>query len=86
MADFERAVKIIAESYKEDCAEHDCSIRELFKIWGCDKEDLLEEFLYILKENNFDGYYTDDCEIIENSGEVKTLTQLIGAVKKYRFE
>jgi hypothetical protein len=83
MTNFEKAVNIIIEAYQEDCKEYDCSISELFKCWGCDTEDLKEEFLSILNQNNFpENAFTDDCEILEDNNEVKTLRQLINAVKK----
>lgn len=88
MTDFEKAVKIIAESYREDCEEYDCNIRELFKIYGYDTKDLKEEFWYILHENNFEGEYTDDCEIFyhtESETKFKTFRSLAKAVRDYRL-
>ena len=82
---FKQAVEIIAKSYESDCVEYDCTIRELFKIWQCDSSDLKEEFLYILNTERFDGEFTDDCEIIDDNGEIKTLRQLIKAVKDFEF-
>lgn len=84
MTNFEKAVKIIAEEYREDCEEYDCTIKELFKTWQFDSEDMKEEFWSILNEK-FDGEFTDDCEIIENNGEVKTFRQLAMAVKRYKL-
>lgn len=85
MTKFEEAVKIIAEDYREECEEHEWTIREAFKCWQCDTEDLQAEFLSILNYNKFDGYFTDDCEILDDDGNFKTLKELIKAVKKYKF-
>lgn len=84
MTRFEEAVKIIAEEYREDCKEHDCTIRELFKAWQFDTEDMKEEFCSILNEK-FDGEFTDDCEIVDDDGKFKTLRQLAKAVRDYQF-
>ena len=83
MASFEIAVQLIANEYKEECATMDCTIKELFKCWQLDNEDMLEEFWSILNEK-FDGCFTDECEIIEGD-EVKTFAQLVKAVKNYQF-
>lgn len=84
MTRFEEAVKLIAEEYKEDCAEYDYTIKELFKCWQFDGEDMKEEFLFILNDK-FDGEFTDDCEIVDDDGNIKTFKQLTKAVKNYQF-
>ena len=71
MTKFEKAVKLIAEEYKEDCVQDDCTIKELFKAWQFDNEDAKAEFWSILNEK-FDG-------------EFKTFRQLMKAVKNYQF-
>ena len=85
MSTFDTAVKIIAEEYREECAEHDCTIRELFKCWQFDFDDMREEFTYILNQTELCEYVTDDCEIFDDDGSIKTLKQLVSAVKKYQF-
>ena len=83
MTEFEKAVKIIAEEYKSECDVFDCTIADLFKSWRLDLEDAKVEFLSILQEK-YDGYFTDDCEIITDD-KVYTLKQLLKAVKNYQF-
>lgn len=85
MSRFDLAVKIIAEEYKEECRENDCTIRELFKAWQIDLEDMCNEFRSILNSTDLSRYVTDDCEIINDDGSIKTLKQLANAVKKYEF-
>ena len=85
MTKFEKAVKLIAEAFKDDCIEYECSLREFFKIMCFDTEDFRDEFLNILYESDFNGYFTDECEIEDDDGKFKTLRQLITAVKKYEF-
>lgn len=83
MTKFEEAVTIIANEYKADCKELDCSIAELFKCWGFDSEDMKEEFLSILNEK-YDGDFTDDCEIFSDD-RIYSFRQLVKAVKNYQF-
>lgn len=86
MSKFEEAVKIIAEEYMVDCVINDCTIRELFKDWEMDYEDLRADFLDILNESEeFDGYFTDDCKILDDDGKFKTFRQLAKAVRDYQF-
>lgn len=84
MTRFEEAVKIIAEEYREDCADYDCTIKELFRVWQLDNEDMQAEFLSILNEK-FDGDFTDDCEVIDSNGDIRTFRQLASAIRKYQF-
>ena len=84
MTKFEKAVSIIANEYRYDCEELDCDIAELFRCWELDSEDMKTEFLSILNEM-FDGDFTDDCEIFDDDGSIKTFRQLSMAVKKYHF-
>lgn len=85
MTKFEKAVELIANSFKEDCIEYECTIREIFKMMQMDSEDLKEEFLFALNDENFDGFFTEDCEIEDDDGKFKTFKQLVNAVKKYQF-
>ena len=85
MTRFEEMVKIVAESFKEDCEERDCTIKELFKCWGLDKQDMIEEFCSILNETEFHQFVTDDCEIFDDDGTIKTFRQFSMAVKNYQF-
>ena len=84
MTRFEQATKIIAESYRKDCEFEDCSIKELFRAWQVDAEDARAEFVDILYEAGFEAF-TEDGEILEDNGTVKTLKQLIKAVKSYEL-
>ena len=84
MTTFEKAVEIIANEFKEECLEHDCTIADLFKAYQFDSEDMKEEFLSILNDL-FDGQFTDNCEIFDDDGSIKTFRQLSKAVKNYKF-
>jgi hypothetical protein len=85
MSRFDMAIKIIAEEFREECEERDCTIRELFKSWQFDTDDMREEFTCILNQTELSKYVTDDCEIFDDDGSIKTLKQLASAVKKYQF-
>ena len=85
MARFEEMVKIVAESYREDCEERDCTIKELFKCWQYDKEDMIDEFCGILNDSEYADYVTDECEIFDDDDTIKTFRQFSMAVKKYEF-
>ena len=85
MTRFEEMVKIVAENYREDCAEYDCTIKELFKCWGFDKEDMIDEFCGILNDSEYSDYVTDECEIFDDDGSIKTFRQFSASVKKYDF-
>ena len=84
MTKFEEAVKIIANEYKEDCEELDCSIRELFKCWQYDNKDMKNDFVDILYNANFNDF-TEDGEILGEGNKVYTLRQLAKAVRDYQF-
>lgn len=83
MTEFEKVVKIIADEYKSDCDELDCTIAELFKCWQIDNEEIKADFWSILNEK-YDGDFTDDCEIITEN-KVFSFKQLVKAVKNYQF-
>lgn len=85
MSRFEEMVKIVAEDYKEDCNEMDCTIKNLFKCWGFDKEDMIEDFLYTLKDTPYANYVTDECEIFDDDDTIKTFRQFATAVKNYKL-
>ena len=85
MTRFDEMVKIVAESYKEDCKDYDCTIKELFKCWQFDKEDMIEEFCGILNDSEYSDYVTDECEIFDEDGVIKTFRQFSMAVKNYVF-
>lgn len=85
MTRFEEMVKVVAESYREDCVEYNCTIKELFKCWQFDKEDMIEEFCYILNDSDYAAYVTDECEIFDNDDTIKTFRQFSTAVKNYTF-
>ncbi len=83
MTTFERAVKIIAEDYREDAKDYEVeTCRELFEIWCCDSGDLKRDFSFILKDTDIE--YTDDCEIIDGD-TVYTFRKLAMAVRRYKF-
>jgi hypothetical protein len=84
MTRFEEAVKIVAEEYREDCSEMDCTIRDLFKCWQFDNEDMKTEFSSILNEK-FSGEFTDECEILNDDGKFVSFRQFVKAVKNYQF-
>ena len=73
------------ESYREDCKDYDCTIKELFKCWQFDKEDMIEEFCGILNDSEYSDYVTDECEIFDEDGVIKTFRQFSMAVKNYVF-
>ena len=85
MTRFEEMVKVVAESYREDCEEMDCTIKELFKCWGFDKEDMIDEFCGILNDSEFGLFVTDECEIFDDGDSIKTFSQFLKAVKNYEF-
>jgi hypothetical protein len=85
MTRFEKMVEIVAKSYEEDCKEYDCTIKELFKCWQFDKEDMIDEFCSILNETEYAEFVTDECEIFDDDGTIKTFRQFSMAVKKYEF-
>ena len=84
MTKLEKAVELIANEFKDECLEHDCTIADLFKAYQFDSEDMKEEFLLILNDS-FDGEFTDDCEIFDDDGTIKTFRQLSKAVRNYQF-
>lgn len=85
MTRFEKMVEIVANEYKEDCLERECTIRELFKCWQFDKEDMIEEFCSILNDTEYAEFVTDECEIFDDDETIKTFRQFSMAVKKYEF-
>lgn len=85
MTRFEKMVEIVANEYKEECLERDCDIRELFRSWQLDKEDMINEFCYILNDTEYAKFVTDECEIIDDDDNIKTFRQFSMAVKKYEF-
>lgn len=85
MSRFDEMVKIVAESYKDDCAEMDCTIKELFRCWQFDKEDMIEDFLYTLNESPYAEFVTDECEIFDDDESIKTFRQFAKAVRNYTF-
>jgi hypothetical protein len=85
MTRFEKMVKVVAESFREDCAEMDCTLKEAIKCWGMDKEDMIEEFTYILNDTEYAEFVTDECEIIDDDDTIKTFRQFAMAVKNYKF-
>lgn len=85
MSRFEEMVKIVAEDYREDCNEMNCTIKDLFKCWGFDKEDMVEEFRYILNDTKYANYVTDECEIFDDDDTIKTFRQFATAVKNYKI-
>lgn len=85
MTRFEEMVKIVAEDYREDCIEMDCTIKELFKCWQYDAEDMVADFCYILNDSNYAEYVTDECEIFDDDDSIKTFRQFSTAVKNYTF-
>ena len=85
MTRFEKMVEIVANEYKEECFEKECTIRELFKWWQFDKEDMIDEFCSILNDTEYAEFVTDECEIINDDDTIKTFRQFSMAVKKYEF-
>lgn len=85
MTRFEKMVEIVANEYKEECLEKECTIKELFKCWRFDKEDMIDDFCYILNETEYAEFVTDECEIINDDDTIKTFRQFSMAVKKYEF-
>lgn len=85
MTRFKKMVEIVANEYKEECIERDCDISELFRSWQLDKEDMIDEFCSILNDTNYAQFVTDECEIIDDDGTIKTFRQFSMAVKKYEF-
>ena len=86
MTRFEEMVKVVADSYRDDCIEMDCTIKELFKCWGFEKEDMIEEFCYILNDSEYADFITDDCEVFDEEDNIITFRQFSTAVKNYEFE
>ena len=86
MTRFEKMVKVVAESFREDCVEMDCTIKEAFKCWGMDKEDMIDEFIYVLNETEYADFITDECEIIDDDDSIKTFRQFSMAIKNYKFD
>lgn len=84
MTNFERAVKLIVEEYREECEDCGCDIKELFRAWQMDTEDARDDFVYILSHAGFEEF-SDDGEIFDTDGSIKTLQQLIKAVRNYKF-
>lgn len=84
MTKFEEAVKLIAEEYREDCELQNCTIRDLFRCWQFDSEDMMGEFWSILNEK-FSGDFTDECEVVDDDGDLKTFGRLVTAVRNYKF-
>ena len=83
MTTFEKAVKVIAEDYREDAKDYEVeTCRELFEIWWYDTATLKEEFKYILREA--DIYCTDDCEVVDGD-IVYSFRKLAMAVRRYKF-
>ena len=85
MTRFEKMVEIVANEYKEECLEKECTIKELFKWWQFDKEDMIDEFCSILNDTEYAEFVTDECEIINDDDTIKTFRQFSMAVKKYEF-
>lgn len=90
MTNIEKAVAIIVESFREDCAELHCeTIGEYFKIMWMDSNDAKEEFLFILQDaenhGNIGFQFTDDCEIEKENGDFHTFRELMKAVRNYKF-
>ena len=85
MTRFEEMVRIVAESYREDCIEMDCTIKELFRCWQYDTEDMIADFCYILNDSKYAEYVTDECEIFDDDDSIKTFRQFSTAVKNYTF-
>lgn len=85
MSRFDEMVKIVAESYKDDCAEMDCNIKDLFKCWQFDSEEMIAEFCGILNDSEYAEYVTDDCEIFDDDESIKTFRQFANAVRNYTF-
>ena len=86
MTRFEEAVRIIAEGFRRECEERECTIAELFKCYQMDTDDFRTEFLSILNHSDFPACdFTDECEIFDEDGTVRTLLQLIKAVRNYGF-
>ena len=85
MTRFEEMVKIVAENYREDCEERDCTIKELFKCWQYDNDDMIEEFCAILNDTEYSEFVTDDGEIFDDDDSIKTFRQFSIAVKKYEL-
>lgn len=85
MSRFDTMVKIVADEYKADCEELDCTIKELFKCWQFDKDDMIGEFCDILNATEYSSYVTDECEIFDEDGSIKTFRQFSTAVKNYQF-
>ena len=85
MTRFEKMVEIVANEYKEECLEKECTIKELFKWWQFDKEDMIDEFCSILNDTEYAEFVTDECEIIDEDDTIKTFRQFSMAVKKYEF-
>ncbi len=83
MTIFEKAVKVIAEDYRQDAKDYEVeTCRELFEIWCYDTATLKEEFSYILREA--DIYCTDDCEVVDED-TVYSFRKLAMAVRRYKF-
>ena len=83
MTTFEKAVKVIAEDYREEAEMHECeTCGELFKVCWFETEDLKEDFLSILKETDIE--YTDDCEIVDGY-TFYSFRKLAMAVRRYKF-
>lgn len=85
MSRFDEMVKIVAEDYREDCIEMDCTIKELFRCWQFDKEDMIEDFLFTLNESPYAEFVTDECEIFDDDESIKTFQQFAKAVRNYTF-
>ena len=85
MTNFDEAVKLIAEEYREECEEKDCTIKELFKSWWTNAEEMKDEFNFILEDKKSCIFIDDDNEILDETGEFHTLKELYNAVKNYKF-
>lgn len=86
MTDFEKAVFVIGEAFREDAIELDVdNMADVIKCYMMDSDDLKEECLSILRDD-FDGEFTADCEILDSEGNtVHSFRKLAKAVRGYKF-
>lgn len=90
MTNFEKAVKIIGEDFRQYSTWKEYKgvkqVKELLEIWDFTSAQLKEEIVYILTHSEEkDFFVTDDGEIEEADGTLHSYRKLAKAVREYTF-